>query len=192
MAASKSPTRRRILDTGARLFRRNGYTGTGLKQITGEAGAPFGSLYHFFPGGKRELAAEIIRTEGAGYARTFDVVRAEDAVAGLRAWFAGAAEVLEAGDYADACPIAAIALEVASTDDDLRQATAEVFTDWIEQAAARFTEAGIAPARARTLAVSAIASLEGAFVLARALRSPEPVLSAGEIVVAAVERELAS
>ncbi len=49
------------------LFRRTGYTGTGMKQIAQAAGAPFGSIYHFFPGGKAQLGEEVIRSAGAGY-----------------------------------------------------------------------------------------------------------------------------
>src|SRR5579863_6493114 len=62
-----SSTRQRILETSAELFRRQGYSATGVKQIVTAAQAPFGSLYHFFPGGKEELGAEAIRTSGALY-----------------------------------------------------------------------------------------------------------------------------
>src|SRR5687767_7269765 len=99
------------------LMRRNGYTGTGLKQIAGESGAPFGSLYHFFPGGKKELTAAALRSAGLAYQRLVEGVidAAGDLVAGVQDAFAGAAALLEATDYADACPIETVALEVAST-----------------------------------------------------------------------------
>ena len=58
-------TRERIVDSSAELFRRQGYTGTGVKQIVAAASAPFGSLYHFFPGGKEQLGEEVIRWSGA-------------------------------------------------------------------------------------------------------------------------------
>src|SRR5271165_3677256 len=58
-------TRDRILDSSAELFRRQGYAGTGVKQIVASANAPFGSLYHFFPGGKEQLGAETLRSSGA-------------------------------------------------------------------------------------------------------------------------------
>ena len=61
-------TRERILDVSADLFRRQGMAGTGIKQILRGADAPFGSLYHHFPGGKDELAAETIKRAGAQYA----------------------------------------------------------------------------------------------------------------------------
>jgi AcrR family transcriptional regulator len=54
-------TKQRIVDATAECFRRQGYAGTGLKQIATEADAAFGSLYHFFPGGKEELGGEVIR-----------------------------------------------------------------------------------------------------------------------------------
>ena len=54
-----SITKDRIIDSSAELFRRQGYTGTGVKQIVAAASAPFGSIYHFFPGGKEELGAEV-------------------------------------------------------------------------------------------------------------------------------------
>ena len=64
-------TRARIVSATSELFRRQGMAGTGLKQITKTADAPFGSLYHFFPGGKAQLAEEVIRTSGKMY---FDLV----------------------------------------------------------------------------------------------------------------------
>jgi TetR/AcrR family transcriptional regulator, lmrAB and yxaGH operons repressor len=37
-------TRDRIFQTGIQLFRRQGFTATGLKQISAKARAPFGSI----------------------------------------------------------------------------------------------------------------------------------------------------
>ena len=54
-------TRERIVEASAELFRRQGYTATGVKQIVTAARAPFGSIYHHFPGGKEQLGAEAIR-----------------------------------------------------------------------------------------------------------------------------------
>ena len=184
-----SNTRERIVDAGAELFRRQGYAATGVKQIVTEAQAPFGSLYHFFPGGKAELGAEAIRTSGALYEQLIPAVidTAPDLVTGVRAFFAGAAEHLVETDYADACPIATVALEVSSSSETLRQACADVFESWIAAGAARYEAAGIAPEKARELTIAMLAALEGAFVLARALRSTEPLEVAGELAAAAVQ-----
>ena len=90
-------TRERIVTAGAELFRRQGYTGTGVKQIVAEAQAPFGSLYHFFPGGKEQLGAEVIRWSGGMYGLLLPAIfdPAPDLVTGMRNFFALAGEHLE-------------------------------------------------------------------------------------------------
>ena len=185
-------TRTRIVEHSAELFRRQGFAGTGVKQIVAEASAPFGSLYHFFPGGKEQLGEEVIRWSGATYARLIDAFfpAGADPVAATRDFFDGAAETLRATDYADACPIATVALEVSSTSEPMREACAEVFSNWVDIAAERLAESGLAPGQARELAISMLAALEGAFVLARALRSNEPLEVAGATAAAAVREAL--
>ncbi|MGH3448550.1 MAG: TetR/AcrR family transcriptional regulator, partial [Nocardioidaceae bacterium] len=127
-------TRTRIRQAAATLFRRDGYQGTGLKRIAAESGAPFGSIYHFFPGGKEELAEDAVRASGAAYQQLVLTLleSADDPLESLSRAFDTAAEDLAATDYADACPIATLALEVASTNERLRAATSDVFTDWVE------------------------------------------------------------
>lgn len=175
-------TKERILDTTAELFRRYGYTGTGLKQIVAEANAPFGSIYHFFPGGKQHLGEEVIRRSGEMYRELFEIIfdAAPDPVTGMRDFFLGAAETLRVTDYADACPIETVALEVASTNEPLRKATAEVFESWIAAGTEHLSAAGIPEAEARRLTVVLLAALEGAFVLCRATKTTEALEIAGE------------
>jgi AcrR family transcriptional regulator len=182
-------TRARLVATGARLFQRQGLAGTGIKQILTESNAQFSSLYHHFPGGKDELAADAIRSSGLDYQHLVEGVwdAAPDVVTSIRDVFEGAAAVLEATDYADACPIATVALEVASTNEPLRLATAEVFESWVDAGTERFVASGIEPDRARRLTLAVVALLEGAFILCRAARSIEPMASAGEAAVAAVQ-----
>lgn len=185
-------TRDRIIDASAELFRRRGYTGTGMKQIVTSAEAPFGSIYHFFPGGKEQLGTEVIRWSGEMYQDLVMAVwdAAPDVLSAVDAVFSGAAEHLRQTDFADACPIATVALEVASTSEPLREATADVFDRWIAAAGDRFSAAGIAPERARELAYVVLSLLEGAFLFSRSARSAEPVEIAGAAAVAAVEAAL--
>jgi AcrR family transcriptional regulator len=185
-------TRDRIVTTGAELFRRQGYNGTGVKQIVAEAESPFGSLYHFFPGGKEQLGAEVIRWSGGKYGELLPAIfdPAPDVVAAVRDFFAGAAAHLHETDYADACPIATVALEVSGVSEPLREACADVFEGWIAGAAERFATAGAPAETARELAIGMIAALEGAFVLGRALRSTEPLTVAGELTAEAVRAAL--
>ncbi len=187
-------TKARIIDSCATLFRRQGYNGTGIKQILAVADAPFGSLYHFFPGGKKQLGVEVIRSSGQLYSQLFATiaVQAPDLPTAVRDFFAGAAETLRETDYADACPIAAVALEVASTNEPLREATADVFESWIAGATEYFVAARIPGDTARELAFSMLSLLEGAFVFCRAMRTAEPLEVAGATAVAAVQAALAA
>jgi AcrR family transcriptional regulator len=188
-----SDTRDRILDASGELFRRQGYTGTGVKEILAEAKAPFGSLYHFFPGGKSALGAETVRRSGAMYGELLGAIipPERDLVEGVRAFFATAAVNHRESDYADACPIATVALEMSGSDEAIREACADVFDSWIEAGTWRFELAGLPRPDARALVIQMIAGLEGAFVLARALRSTEPLERAGEAAVASIEAALA-
>jgi AcrR family transcriptional regulator len=180
------PTRERLVDASAELMRRQGYTATGVKQIVAEAQAPFGSLYHFFPGGKEQLGAEAVRRSGALYGLLLPAVfdPAPDLVSGVRAFFDGAAEHVRESGYEDACPIATVALEASSTSEPLREACAEVFEAWIAAGTERLAAYGLSAEEARELAIAMICALEGAFVLARALRSVEPLAAAREAIVA--------
>jgi AcrR family transcriptional regulator len=185
-------TKDRILDSSAELFRRQGYTGTGVKQIVAEASAPFGSLYHFFPGGKEQLGEEVIRWSGDMYMQLFltFVADAPDVATAVEEFFAGAAETLRETDYADACPIATVALEVASTNEPLRRATADVFHRWFETLTGYFAEAGIPTEASRKLAIQMLCAIEGAFVFSRAMRSTEALEVAGRTTAAAVREAL--
>jgi hypothetical protein len=85
-----------------------------------------------------------------------------------------------------------VALEVSSTSEPMRKACAEVFDSWIDAATERLVESGLPRKRSRTLAISMLTSLEGAFVLARALRSTEPVDVAGATTAASMREAIAA
>jgi AcrR family transcriptional regulator len=187
------PTRDRIVTATAELFRRQGYNGTGLKQVTQAAGAPVGSVYHFFPGGKDELAETVILTSGRAYQDLFEAIYAEEGepVAAMGAFFDGAAAVLAETDYVDACPIGTVALEVASSDETLRRATAAVFASWEEAVVERLVPAGLDRSAAAELATTVVAAIEGGFMLSRAAHSPEPMRTVGRALCRLVESALA-
>ncbi len=111
----------------------------------------------------------------------------------MRDCFAGAAAVLVATDYADACPIETVALEVASSNETLRIATAEVFEIVDRQRLDALSCRG--PRRRDARASSAIAFinlLEGAFILCRASRTTEALEVAGKTAAIVVEAALAA
>ena len=102
-------------------------------------------MYHFFPDGKEALGAETIRWSGAMYGQLIDLFYepGADPAVSTRRFFEAAADTVRDTDYADACPIATVALEVASTSETLRPATAEVFESWLAAIDTRLVEAGL-------------------------------------------------
>ena len=183
-------TRERILLAASELFRRQGFAATGLKSILAASDAPYGSLYHFFPGGKEELGVAVLDAGGAVYRELVEhfFLPGGNVVRATSDFFEGAAVMIEETDYADACPIATIALETASTSEPMRRASAGAFESWLEVLTDRLTEAGIPRRRASELAVELFCAIEGAFLLSRATRSPEPIRIAGRAATESVRQ----
>jgi len=181
-------TRQRILDASADLMRLQGYAATGVKEIVTAARAPFGSLYHFFPGGKEQLGAETVRHSGAEYGKLLPTVLGADPdlERAVRTFFDLAAAHLLETDYEDACPIATVALEASSRSEMIRQACADVFGDWIDEGSAIVRRHGVPDPHARRLVIEMLAGLEGAFVLCRATRSTAALEVIGDASVRAV------
>jgi AcrR family transcriptional regulator len=183
-------TRDRIIVATNELFRRHGYNGTTLTQISEASAATIGSIYHFFPGGKTALAVAVIDATGAVYRELFEsiVAEADDPAAAYMDFFTGAAAVLEATDYIDPCPIGTIAREVANTSEPLRAAAERAFDSWIDAAHAHLMTAGFPTDVAADLAIVFVATVEGTFVLSRTQRTTRPLVVAGRHLAALVER----
>ena len=98
--------------------------------------------------------------------------------------------MIEGTDYADACPIATVALEVASTNEPMRAAAAVAFESWLTELTDRFVAAGVTRRRARELAIELFCAIEGAFLLSRTIRSPEPIRVAGRAAAGSVAAAL--
>ena len=174
-------TRESILTAAAELMRHRGYAGVGMKDIAEASGAPIGSLYHHFRAGKVAIAREALRNAGAAYGLLIPTIidAYTDLGEAVGAVFDQAAEDMEATGFANMCPVASVAAEVADTVEELRQATRDVFDGWIDGGTAYFVARGLDDRFARDLTVALIGALEGAFLLARALRTTEPLLAAG-------------
>ena len=84
-----------------------------------------------------------------------------------------------------------MALEVASSDERLRLATADVFDWWVEAIVIRLRAAGLDDATAGELATTLIAGIEGGFMLSRAAHSPEPMRTVGRAMAGLVAAALA-
>lgn len=194
-ATERQPaTRTRLIESAAALFSRNGYAATGVKAVLLDASAPYGSLYHWFPGGKQQLGVAALEYGGARYRELLESAYPEGkgVVEATAASFVTASELLEQSDFDYSCPIAAIALEVASTDEPMRLAAAEAFESWVAILEQRFAGAGMTTERAHDVAVEIFALMEGSLLLARTTRTTEPLLIAGRSAANSVAAGLAA
>jgi AcrR family transcriptional regulator len=186
MAAGK--TKDRILEATAELLRRRGYHGTGLKEIVKASEAPFGSVYHHFPGGKEELAAEALRRYTEASVRALRAAAENASAAGtVRAFVTASREALVASDYRRGCPIAGVALDLMPADNALANHVTEAFARWREVLRGALERDGVPGKRAAALASLVVASAEGALLLGRADRSPVPVDETVDELVAHIE-----
>ncbi len=187
-------TRNRIIVASNELFRRFGYNGTTLSQISTASGATTGSIYHFFPDGKEDLGVAVIETTGATYRELFESIAAAatDPAQGVLDVYDGAAATLESTDFVDPCPIGTIAREVANVSEPMRRAARAALDSWVDAVAAHLTDAGLSSDAARGLAELAVTSLEGSFVLSRTRRDASVLSRAGRHVAAAIDAELAA
>lgn len=180
----RTDARERVLRTASELFRTRGYHGTGLNQVIAESGAPKGSLYFHFPGGKQQLAAESVERSGGEFCELFGrVLRDARTPAGaLDAAVRALAENLAASDFQHGCPIATVALESTVDIDVVRQAGDRAYRSWLDVLADFLREHGFSASRARDLAVLVIAAIEGALLLARTQRDTAPLYTvAGQL-----------
>ena len=169
-------SRERMVRSAALLFRERGYSGTAFSDVIAHSGAPRGSIYHHFPGGKAQLAQEAVAWAAAAIAERLDeaLARERDAAGVLRAFLAPWREVLERSAFRAGCPLVAITVET-DVPPELRDAVARAFAGWSELLASRLRRAGIGPARARTLAALTLSAIEGAVLLCRAQRDTAPL-----------------
>jgi TetR/AcrR family transcriptional regulator, lmrAB and yxaGH operons repressor len=172
----KSDSKDRMIAAARRLFREHGYLGTALSDVVTESAAPRGSLYFHFPGGKEELASEVTLLHAGDHIAHINRAAASTSTAGqlIAAVIGRVRDELISSNYREGCAVAPIVLESTPASDQLSDATRRAFQDMIATLAARLTEKNVPASRATGLATQAWTSVEGALILSRVLRSPEP------------------
>jgi AcrR family transcriptional regulator len=176
----RSDVRERMIRSAEALFGERGFAATGLRDVVAHSSTPRGSIYHHIPGGKAELAQAVL--ERAGNAATTAFTGDDgDPVAMLHASLDGWRRALAESDYRAGSAILAIALEP-DEQTGARDAAAAAFERWADAFAATLQASGVRRKKAARLATLAVASIEGAVVMARARGDTQPL--------DAVEREL--
>ncbi len=170
--------RERMVISAALLIRERGAHPTAIADVLEHSGAPRGSAYHYFPGGRTQLLCEAI-----DYAGEYIAARIADAKCGIDVLddLIGhyRRELVRSG-YRAGCPVVAVAVE-AGDPDRQDQATpvidraAAVFARWTDLIAARLVTDGASATRAEELAMLSTTAIEGAIVVARASRDLKPL-----------------
>ncbi len=175
MPDSPPDTRTRMIISATELFRENGYSGTGFRDVVAHSGAPRGSIYHHFPGGKTELAEAAVRLAGDVVAARIERAAADgDPQALVAAFTDGWRRQLERSDFRAGCPVVAVAVE-ADAAPAVAAAAAQAFARWEALLAQALRRSGVPRARAGRLATLAIAATEGAVMRCRVAHTTQPL-----------------
>ena len=159
----------------AQLLRERGYTGTGFREVIERTGAPRGSIYHHFPGGKAQLAGEAVDYAGSLARQAIEGALADgDPIRALRAFVGLWRSDFERSGYRAGCPIVAVAVESHDEAPELQDAADRAFAQWEAAFAGSLRCAGVPRARASRLASLVVSAVEGAIIVGRARRDPAP------------------
>ena len=177
MPRPRSDTRERIVHSARTLLRRQGYHGTGLAQIISHSGAPRGSVYFLFPGGKEEIAVAAV----ADWAEELDTLlrKTRDASPRADAWIATLAAHfsadLRSSDFTEGLPVTTVTLDCVPASPALTTACRCAYERWLTTMTQGLQTYAVPATQARTLATLLLAALEGAAVLCRAYQSTGPL-----------------
>ncbi|MEA2684035.1 MAG: hypothetical protein QOK05_2363 [Chloroflexota bacterium] len=163
-------TKERFVESTVRLMRRTGFNGTGVLDVIADSGAPRGSLYFHFPGGKEELAVSAV-------ARVRDDICAWVERTTIEQFFHQYARWMEKTDCQDGCPVAALASD-GSHSPRLLAAAQDALLAMQDAFAAKLVAAGHTPARAEELGSTLVCMFEGAIIMGRARRDAAPMRQA--------------
>jgi TetR/AcrR family transcriptional repressor of lmrAB and yxaGH operons len=184
-------TRKHMIETTAGLVHRRGFHGTSLNEILEQSGAPRGSLYYHFPGGKEELVLEATRQGVAIVTQVLKQVLTDspDPADGVRAFIQAAAHELRDSGYIFGCPVAPIILDSPESS-ALAEVCQKALEEWQQVLVEGLDSAGIERGRAESLATVIVCGLEGGLILARARRDIAPLDAVAEELASMVQSAL--
>ncbi len=164
-------TRQTMIVGAASLLSRRGMSGTSFSEVLAATGAPRGSLYHHFPGGKDELMAEATRSVGAQLLGALDRSDAGSPAEVIGQFTSLWRRVLSGSDFEAGCAVAAVAVDAGPDQEELVVLVGSVFAEWRDALSRRLVQAGLAEQESHDLALFALVAVEGALVVCRAQRS---------------------
>jgi TetR/AcrR family transcriptional repressor of lmrAB and yxaGH operons len=174
-------------------MREHGASAVTVDAVLAVTGTPRGSVYHHFPGGRDELVMSAARAAADFITAALDqAASAAGPEAGIAAFGEAWEGMLAAGDYRAGCPIAALTVDARDDLPVAAELARETFAAWQQRIGEILVEAGVGPQRAESLATMTISSFEGAILLCRVRRGPDPLRQVvghlRDLVVAELER----
>ena len=137
MAKAEPGPRERMIVSTALLMRERGARATSLDAVLEHSGAPRGSVYHHFPGGREQLLREATDYAGEYVARRLERTAADDPLGALDGLLDEYRASLLASDFRAGCPVVAVAVESAEDGPDLREDVVGAFDRWRQSVRAR-------------------------------------------------------
>jgi TetR/AcrR family transcriptional repressor of lmrAB and yxaGH operons len=173
----KESSKDKLIHTASRLFQLQGYHATGLNQITRESGAPKGSLYHYFPDGKEQLAIESIQLTVKFVSEQIvnGLNKSPGPVTAIQDFIMVMADRFEQEKCKGGVPIASIALETSLISERLRTACQTAYGTFQDIFTQKLISAGFEEQRAKELGVIINVMVEGAFLLSFTMGNSEPL-----------------
>jgi AcrR family transcriptional regulator len=164
-----------MLSSAVAVLRERGADGLTIDAVLERSGAPRGSVYHHFPGGRSQILREALQFAGDEITAQIDQAADVSAIALLHQIVSLWSSVLIDSDYSAGSPVLAAALGWGPDDRELTAVAAEIFRRWRDAARDAYIRQGLGTCEATALAHTTIAALEGAVVLSRSMRSLEPL-----------------
>jgi TetR/AcrR family transcriptional repressor of lmrAB and yxaGH operons len=167
-----SGVRDRMIAGAVRLLARRGLQATSFSTVLAETGAPRGSIYHHFPGGKDELVAAAIDATERHALRLLDQQPGASARQVAESFLGAWRALLTGADFDAGCAL--VAVTVAADSPHLRQRTADGFRAWRGGLARALHDGGLDTATAESTALLLLAASEGAVLMCRAEQDIRP------------------
>jgi TetR/AcrR family transcriptional regulator, lmrAB and yxaGH operons repressor len=171
----RGTTRNRMVLSAAEVLRERGAAGVTIDEVLARSGAPRGSVYYHFPEGRNQLLIEALRFAGDSITAIIDEAADQGGVSLVRKFVEFWERTLAGSDFNAGCPVVAAAIGSADDDPALTAVAGDIFKRWRAALTHAFVVDGFDETDAGSLAVTCIASLEGAVVLCRSTRSADPL-----------------
>lgn len=171
----RGSTRTKMLVSAAEVLRERGAAGVTIDEVLTRSGAPRGSVYYHFPEGRSQIVAEALEFAGDAITEVIEGGTEKGGIHLVRRFVQFWQRLLSDREFNAGCPVVAAAISTGEEGPQLSMVAGEIFNRWRSALTDAFVADGFNKPEAASLAVTAIAAMEGAVVMARSTRTIDPV-----------------